>query len=335
MELVWRALVRCCSEIGSAIQLSHVSARFCLAPRRICFHDWANERQAGAGAMIEQALLILNGLTYAGLLFVLGSGLTLAFGLMRVVNLAHGAFYLLGGYIGLSVHNASGNWFLALLAAGLSIALLGILVERILLERVRGQPLPETLLTVALSIIIADLCLAIWGGFAKWITVPAVLSKPVSMFGFIYPGFRLYILLLAVVIGVLLWLLLSKTKVGAAVRAGVDDRETVAALGINIYSTFTVVFALAAFLAGIAGVIGAGFLSIQPGADTQILILSLVVIILGGLGSLAGTAIAAVLTGLLMSYSQTYFPQVSLFLVFGPMALVLAFRPQGLFGRWI
>lgn len=284
--------------------------------------------------MIGQAILVLNGLTYAGLLFVLGSGLTLAFGLMRVVNLAHGAFYLLGGYIGLSVFNATKNWFLALVVAGLAIAVLGIFVERVLLERVRGQALPETLLTVALSIIIADVCLAIWGGFAKWIRVPGFLNEPVSMFGFVYPGFRLYILLLAVVIGILLWVLLAKTKIGAAVRAGVDDRETVSALGINIYRMFTIVFALSAFLAGIGGVIGASFLSIQPGADIQILILALVVIILGGLGSLGGAAVAALLTGLLMSYSQAYFPQVSLFLVFGPMALVLAFRPQGLFGRW-
>jgi branched-chain amino acid transport system permease protein len=284
--------------------------------------------------MMGEAILVLNGLTHAGLLFVLGSGLTLAFGLMRVVNLSHGAFYLLGGYLGVTVFRGTGNWFLALLAAGVGIAILGVFFERVLLDRVRGQALPETLLTIALSIIIADMSLAIWGGFAQTIRVPAELNPRINLFGLVYPGFRLFILGLAVVIGLGLWFLLSKTRVGAAVRAGVDDRETVSALGINIRQVFTAVFALSAFLAGIAGVIGASFLSIQPGADTQILILSLVVVILGGLGSLGGAVVAAVVTGLLLSFSRAYFPELSFFMVFGPMALVLAFRPQGLFGKW-
>ncbi len=284
--------------------------------------------------MITEAILVLNGLTHAGLLFVLGSGLTLAFGLMRVVNLSHGAFYMLGGYIGLTVFRQTNSWFLALLAGGVGIAVLGLFFERILLDRVRGQPLPETLLTIALSIIIADVSLAIWGGFAQSIRVPAELNPRISMFGLVYPGFRLFILGLAIVIGLGLWFLLSKTKIGAAVRAGVDDRETVSALGINIRRIFTAVFVLSAFLAGIAGVIGASFLSIQPGADMQILILSLVVVILGGLGSLGGAVVAAVLTGLLLSFSRAYFPELSFFMIFGPMALVLAFRPQGLFGKW-
>lgn len=284
--------------------------------------------------MLTEALLVLNGLTHAGLLFVLGSGLTLAFGLLRVVNLSHGAFYLLGGYLGISVFRVTDSWLLALLAGGLGIAVLGLFLERVLLGRVRGQPLPETLLTIALSIIIADVSLAIWGGFAQSIRVPAVLNPRVELFGLIYPGFRLFVFVLAVVIGLGLWLLLSKTKIGASVRAGVDDRETVSALGIDIRRIFTGVFVLSAFLAGIGGVIGASFLSIQPGADMQILILSLVVVILGGLGSLGGAVIAALLTGLLLSFSRAYFPELSYFMIFGPMALVLAFRPQGLFGKW-
>jgi branched-chain amino acid transport system permease protein len=284
--------------------------------------------------MVTEIILVLNGLTHAGLLFVLGSGLTLAFGLMRVVNLSHGAFYMLGGYIGLTVFRATGNWFLALLAGGIGIALLGFVLEKVLLDRVRGQALPETLLTIALSIIIADVSLAIWGGFAQSIRVPAALNPRISLFGFVYPGFRFLILGLAIFIGLGLWFLLNKTKVGAAVRAGVDDRETVSALGIDIHRIFTAVFVLSAFLAGIAGVIGASFLSIQPGADAQILILSLVVVILGGLGSLGGAVIAALVTGLLLSFSRAYFPEMSFFMVFGPMALVLAFRPQGLFGKW-
>jgi branched-chain amino acid transport system permease protein len=283
---------------------------------------------------VTEAILVLNGLTHAGLLFVLGSGLTLAFGLMRVVNLSHGAFYLLGGYLGLTVYRVTDNWLLALLAGGVGIAIVGFVLEKVLLDRVRGQALPETLLTIALSIIIADVSLAVWGGFAQSIRVPTELNPRINLFGIVYPGFRLFILLFAIVIGLGLWVLLAKTKIGAAVRAGVDDRETVSALGINISRMFTAVFVLSAFLAGIAGVIGASFLSIQPGADMQILILSLVVVILGGLGSLGGAVISALLTGLLLSFSRAYFPELSYFMIFGPMALVLAFRPQGLFGKW-
>lgn len=284
--------------------------------------------------MTTEIILVLNGLTHAGLLFVLGSGLTLAFGLMRVVNLSHGAFYMLGGYLGLTVFRATGNWWLALLAGGIGIAFLGFVLEKVLLDRVRGQALPETLLTVALSVIIADVSLAIWGGFAQSIRVPAALNPRIALLGFTYPGFRFFILGFAIFIGLGLWFLLHRTKVGAAVRAGVDDRETVSALGIDIHRTFTAVFVLSAFLAGVAGVIGASFLSIQPGADAQILILSLVVVILGGLGSLGGAVISALVTGLLLSFSRAYFPEMSFFMVFGPMALVLAFRPQGLFGKW-
>jgi len=285
---------------------------------------------------ITTKLLILNGLTHAALLFVMGSGLTLAFGLMRVANLAHGAFYLLGGYIGLSIFDSTENWYLALLGGALAIAMLGLFFERVLLDRVRGQPLPETLLTVALSIIIADLALAKWGGFAQTLRAPAALNPRVSL-DFIgipsYPGFRLVILGIGVIIGFLLYWLLYRTKIGAAVRAGVDDREIASALGIDIERIFSLVFVLAAFLAGLAGVIGTTFLSMQPGADGQILILSLVVVVLGGMGSLGGAVLGALITGLLLSFGRAYYPEISYFLVFGPMALMLAVRPRGLFGR--
>lgn len=278
-------------------------------------------------------LLVLNGLTNAALLFVLGSGLTLAFGLMRVANLSHGAFYLVGGYVGLTIFRETDNWLLAFIGGGIATAVIGLFLERVLLDRVRGQALPETLLTVALSIIIADLCLAVWGGVAQTIRVPQFLNPRVQLLGVTYPGFRVFILILSVVIGAGLWLLLYKTKIGAAVRAGVDDRETVSALGINIERIFTFVFVLSAFLAGLAGVIGGSFLSLQPGADSQILILSLVVVILGGMGSLAGAAIGAIATGLLLSFGRAYVPELSFFILFVPMVLMLALRPQGLFGK--
>lgn len=279
------------------------------------------------------SLLVLNALTLGALLFVMASGLTLAFGLMRVVNLAHGAFYLLGGYIGLSTFRVTGSWILAVMVGGLIIAALGLGEERLLLSWVRGRELPEALLTIALAMILADMALANWGGNPLSLRVPSYLNPRVRLLGVTYPGFRLLVFGMGVAIGVGLWLLLKKTKLGMTVRAGVDDRETTAALGINVKLTTTLVFMVSAFLAGIAGVVGGSFLSLQPGEDFQILTLSMVVIIIGGLGSLGGAAVGALLIGMVQSFGSAYFPEISFFFTFAPMALILAVRPQGLFGR--
>jgi len=280
-------------------------------------------------------ILILNGLTQASILFVLGSGLTLAFGLMRVVNLAHGAFYMLGGYIGYSVLKATENWFFALLAGGIAIAILGFVFERLMLTRVRGGDLPETLLTVALSMIIADQTLVYWARSPITLNVPTYLSPPIKLLGVTYPGFRFVMMGLAIFIALALYLILYKTKLGTAVRAGVDDRETVSALGVNIGMIYTSVFVLSAFLVGIAGVLGGSYLQLSPGGDTTILTYSLVVIILGGMGSLGGAVVSSLILGQIISFGLAYAPQYSYFMIFIPMALILAIRPQGLFGRKI
>ena len=282
---------------------------------------------------MQYLILTLNGISHAGLLFILGSGLTLAFGLMNIVNLAHGAFYLLGGYVGLSVLKATGSWIMGLGAGIVSITMVGLLFERFLLERVRGNALAETLLTISLSTIIVDLCLATWGGLPQTLQVPAFLNPRITILGFTYPGFRYFLILSSLVTAVFLYILLHRTRIGAAIRAGVDDRETVAALGININRLSSYVFMLAAALAGMAGVLGGSFLSLGPGADTHNLIFSLVVIIIGGKGSIKGTACGALLIGLLLSYGRAFIPEFSFFLVFAPMVLVLAFKPEGLFGR--
>lgn len=282
---------------------------------------------------VKFILLILNGLTLASILFVLGSGLTLAFGLMRVVNLSHGAFYILGGYIGYTVVKETGNWPLALIMGGLSIALLGLIFERFMLSRVRGGDLPETLLTVALAMIIADQALVYWPRNPVTLNVPEYLSPSIKMLGVTYPGFRFLMMIVSIVIAVSLYLLLYKTKLGAAVRAGVDDRETVDAIGINITVIYTAIFVLSALLGGIAGVLGGSYLQLSPGGDAIILIYSLVVIILGGMGSLGGAVVSSLILGQIISFGLAYLPQYSYFLIFIPMALVLAIRPQGLFGR--
>lgn len=300
------------------------------------------------------ATIFLNGLTLAGLLYIVTSGLGLSFGLMRVINLTHGAFYLTGGYVGLTVlralaalatHVNSGilaflssdiiRWILAILAGGIAMAMLAFLEERFLLKRkqVREDPLIQTLVTLALAIIIGDLDLIFWTGKPQSIPMPKALRTPISLFGIVSPRYRLSVIILAIVIAIGLWLLLRKTRVGITIRAGIDDSEMVRALGINVEKVFTLVFTLAGFLAGIAGVIGGSFSMLGPVEDWRMLRFALVVVIIGGMGSFSGTLIGALLTAIIFSYASVYIPSFSLFLLFMLVAVVLAIRPQGLFGR--
>ncbi len=278
---------------------------------------------------------LLNGLTLAALLFVTASGLTLSFGLMRVVNLTHGAFYLAGGYVGLSVLRASGNWVLAVMIGGLFMAALALIEERFLLRWARGNDLIETLISLSVAIMIGDLALVVWGGNPKTIAIPKALGGAVSIpiLDLIYPLYRIFMLGLAVLIICGLWLFLKKTNLGITIRAGVDNFEIVSALGINVRRLFTFVFGLAGFLAGIAGVIGGTFMMLGPGEDWRILLLTLIVIIIGGMGSLGGTIVGALITGLIYSYATAFIPEFSLFLLFLPVAIILSIRPQGLFGK--
>ena len=276
---------------------------------------------------------MLNGVSFGALLFFLASGLTLIFGLMRIVNLAHGAFYLPGGYTGLTVVEATGNVWLAILVAAAAIGALGAATELLLLRRIRGQVMAEVLLTVGLATIIADMCLAIWGGDPQSIPTPAYLGGSIQVGSFVYPRFRLFVTVIAVAVGAGLYYLHRHTRIGMVVRAGVDDRETVAALGININRVFTAVFVFGALLAGAAGVIGGAFLSLSPGADIDILLLSLVVVIIGGLGSLPGAALGSLIVGLVAVFGTTQLPSLASFILFAPMALILIIRPTGLLGR--
>lgn len=277
--------------------------------------------------------LALNGLTMAALLFIMASGLTLAFGLMRVVNLAHGAFYLLGGYVGVQVIRDTGSLTLGLLAGGVVALIVGLLMERFLLQRVRGLDLSEALLTIAVGLIIADALLVVYGGQPVSLPLPRELRAPIDLGVMMYPYFRVLIMCFAVLLGIALWLVMAYTRIGAAIRAGVDDRETAMAQGINVPLLFGGVFAVASFLAGVAGVVGTSYMSLTQGLDVRVLMLSLVVIIIGGMGSLKGAAVGALITGMVSSFATGYLPQFALFFLFLPMTLILVFRPQGLFGR--
>lgn len=286
--------------------------------------------------MLEPVFLaqqVLNGLSFGALLFLLASGLTLVFGLMRIVNMAHGAFYMLGGYIGVVIATLTGNLLIAVIAAIAAVALTAFVVEVGLLRFVRGQEMPEVLLTIGVSFVIADLCLAIFGGDPQNLPNSVRFPGALVIGDFAYPWYRLFVIGVALVIGIALALVQSRTRVGAIVRAGVDDREIITAMGVNIRWVFTGMFVVGAALAAIGGTIGAGMQSILPGVQNEVLLYALVVIIIGGLGSVPGAAVGSILIGLIDVFAKALIPELAYFTIFLPMALVLVFRPTGLFGK--
>ncbi|MBU3720676.1 MAG: branched-chain amino acid ABC transporter permease [Burkholderiaceae bacterium] len=278
-------------------------------------------------------LQTFNGISYAALLFLLASGFTLTFGLMRIVNMAHGAYYLFGGYVGLTIAKLTGNFGLALLAGGLAAMVLGYVSDRTVLRRVGDDHLAQVLITVGIAYIVGDVSLKIWGGDAQKLPLPLFLRGVIELpGGIVYPTFRIFLTAIGIGVGVLLWLIYRRTQIGAAIRAGVDDREMVSATGIHVDRLFVIISALASFLAGVSGVLGGAFLTVFPGAEWEILVFALVVVIVGGLGSLEGAMIGALIVGLLDAYGRWLAPELSYFVLFGPMAVLLLFRPRGLFG---
>lgn len=275
----------------------------------------------------------LNGLSFGALLFLLASGLTLVFGLQRIVNLAHGAFYMLGGYIGIVIATMTGNLLLAVVVAMISVGVTAFVVEVFLLRFVRGQEMPEVLLTIGVMFVVADLCLAFFGGDPKTLPSSAAIQGAVTVGELTYPLYRLFVIGVAVVVGIALALVQTRTRVGAIVRAGVDDRETISAMGVNIGWVFTGMFVVGGALAALSGTIGSGVISVRPGIQNEVLMYALVVIILGGLGSIKGAAVGAVLIGLIDAFAKAFIPELAYFTIFAPMALVLVLRPSGLFGR--
>lgn len=275
---------------------------------------------------------IFNSLTFAALLFLVASGFTLIFGLMRIVNLAHGAMYLMGGYVAYAVATYTSSFMLGAAAAAAAVAVLG-LIEQSLLRFVKGAELRQVLLTLGLALILNDAALVIFGGDTFSVPIPALLKGSLEFFGMSYPRYRLFVLLVGIIVLVLLMLLMNHTRLGALIRAGVDDAETVEAMGVDIRKVFVITFMLGMALAGIAGALGGAFLSIYPTADSEILVFSLAVVIIGGRGSLAGAALGSLAVALLSTFGQVWFPELAYFVIFGPMALLLAFRPHGLFGR--
>jgi branched-chain amino acid transport system permease protein len=275
----------------------------------------------------------LNGISFGMLLFLLAAGLSLIYGLMKILNLTHGSFYLLGGYIGLVVVHKTGSFVLAVLVASCAIAFVGVIMERFFLRRVHLQELPQALLTFGFLFIFSDLATVIWGSNPQTMPKPAMFGVSIQIGPFFYPSYRLFIIGFGLVVAALLWWLQEGTRVGAMVRASVDDEEVARALGINVSLLFTLVFALGAFLAALGGVMGGPIVGVYPGADFEVLLLGFVVVIIGGLGSLKGALAGGLIVGLLDNFGKVFFPEFALFTIFAPMALILAVRPAGLFGR--
>jgi len=274
-----------------------------------------------------------NGVSYGALLFLVGSGLSLIFGVMRIVNLSHGSYFLLGGYIALSVIWTTGSWLLAVPVAALSIGLVGLLMERIFLRPLGFDPLRQVLLTVGFAFLFQQAGLDIWTGNNFDITPPDVLTRSIVVGGLYLPLYRIFMIGTALGIGLILWLVMEKTRMGAAVRATVDDAQMARGVGIDTSRISMLIFSLGAFLAALGGVIGGAFLGIYPGLDFEMLPIAFAVVIIGGMGSLGGAAIGALLVGLADNFGKALFPEISYFTLYAPMALILAVKPTGLFGR--
>jgi len=309
----------------------------------LVFAVWPESLEDAIGRKKIFLNALLNGITLGALYFLVASGFTLIFGLMRNVNLAHGSLYLLGGYIGFEIAEWTGSWLFSFVVAFVAVALVGIVLQYVVFRRMEGQDLRQTLVTIGISIVLADLMLWIWGGDFYQILTPDWLYGPVETFfvtgvhrttqepiSLTYPLVRLVILVASVALGIGMWLVLTRTRIGMLIRAGVDDRDMLAATGVRIQLVFLGVFAFGAGLAGMAGVVGGTFQSLAPGEDIRFLLASLVVVIVGGMGSIPGAALGALLIGLAEQFGSVYVPTYAVVFTFLIMVLVLAFRPQGL-----
>lgn len=276
---------------------------------------------------------ILNGISYGLLLFLLASGLSLIFGLMGIVNLAHGSYYMLGAYLGFVIIQETGNFLFGLLGAGAALALLGVVMERFFFRKLYKRELDQVLLTFGFAYLFLDIAKWIWGGVPRILPKPSFLEGSVSILGEAFPIYRFAMIVIGLGIALLLWAFLEKTRTGIIIRAGVDDKEMVSGLGINIQLYFSGIFALGAFLAALGGVISGPIVGAYPGLDFEILVLALAVVVVGGLGTLKGAFLGSLLIGFAETFGKAFFPDFAMFTIYVTMALVLIFKPSGLLGK--
>ena len=275
----------------------------------------------------------LNGLFSAGLLFLIASGLTLAFGVMRIVNIAHGSFYMLGVYVAYSVILRTGSLVLGAIAAVLVVGLIGFVMQRFFLRRFGSDPLPQMMMTMGFALLFRDGALMIWGGDPFTLQYPPGLSGSMEAGEVVFPLYRLFVIFVASLVGAALWAVNEKTLVGARLRATVDDPEMASATGINVTLLSGLVFAVGAGLAAFGGVMGGPILGGYAGIDFDLLPLAFVVVIVGGMGSLKGAVVGSIVVGMIDNFGKALVPELSYFTLFAPMVLVLAIKPTGLYGR--
>ncbi|MGH3756359.1 branched-chain amino acid ABC transporter permease [Actinophytocola sp.] len=276
---------------------------------------------------------LVSGVSFGMLLFLIASGLTLIFGLMGLLNLAHGAFYLIAAYLMLELLREDLNYWLAVAITVAAVTVVGMIIELVLLHRFVNQVLPQIVVTVGLALIAADLILDRYGGYPVTPPRPPGLSGSIEVAGHFFPKIRIAVIVLGVAVGLLMWLLLSRTRVGVMIRAAVDDEAVARSVGIPVPKLFVGVFGIGVALAALAGIFGGALSGLSPGVDFRMLLLSVVVVVVGGLGSLAGAFVASLLVGLITQFGVVAFPSMAQFALFVPVALFLAFRPRGLFGK--
>ena len=279
------------------------------------------------------SIQILNALSLAMLLFLIAAGLSIIFGLMRIINLAHGSFYLLGGYCGLSVMARTGNFWLALVVAAVVVGLVGVVLQRLLLQRVQDNELGQVLMSFGVLLVISDFALWFWGGMPQTLGRPEFLEGAFRFDSMVFPKYRVALIACGAAVALGLWLLIERTRIGAIIRAGVDDPGMVRAQGIDIRLVFSLVFAGGAALAGVAGVLGGAMLGIYPGADFEVMLQAFAVVVIGGLGSLKGAFYGSLLIGFADTLGKAFIPDLAMFTMFVPMVAMLVIRPNGLFGR--
>jgi branched-chain amino acid transport system permease protein len=283
--------------------------------------------------MIYLITQTLNGLFSAALLFLIASGLTLVFGVMRIVNIAHGSFYMLGVYVAWTIVARTRSLLLGALAAVLVVGLAGFAVERLFLRRFAAEPLAQMMMTMGFALLFRDIAFVIWGGDPFTLAYPRILGGSIEAGEIVFPIYRLFVILVAAITGVVLWLVNEKTLVGARLRAAVDDPEMAAGTGTNVALLSGLVFAAGAALAAFGGVMGGPILGGYPGLDFDLLPLAFVVVIIGGMGSLKGALVGSIVVGMIDNFGKALVPELSYFTLFAPMVIVLAFKPTGLYGR--
>jgi len=275
----------------------------------------------------------LNGVSYAFILFLLAAGFSLTFGVMGVLNLAHGALYMLGAYIGLQIVETLNAYWLAIIVAAVALGVLGFGLYWFFLKKLYGRVPEQGVLTIGVAIILANVVLWIWGPRAQIMQTPAALSGVITIGGLSFPIYRLFVIGVGLVVLGLLWYIQDRTRAGAIIRAGMDNRDMTVSLGINYGLVSTLVFLLGMALAGVAGVIGAPITGAYPSMGDNLLLLTLVVVIVGGTGYIQGTMLGALVIGLLDTFGKAYIPQVALFFSWIVFLAVLLIRPSGLIGR--